>query len=175
MNDLERMNASGGNPFAGKLDLTRVALAGHSLGGLTAWLGLQRERRFKAAILLDPYLADIGSDTTETPVILLTMGHKKLSSDESRLWNNLRGPRFRIDLEGAEHVTPSDAVWLAKGAVQTGPMGPDKTIGALRSYIAAFLETNLNRSMPQSLINSPPLDFPGATDTAHKQLLSEQQ
>jgi predicted dienelactone hydrolase len=143
MNELERLNASGDNPLGGKLDLTRVALAGHSLGGLTAWLGLQRESRFKAAILLDPYLAEIGSDTTENPVMLLTMGRNKPSSDECRLWSNLRGPRFSVNFEGAEHVTASDVVWLAKGAIKTGNMGPDKTIDALRSYVAAFLDANL--------------------------------
>jgi pimeloyl-ACP methyl ester carboxylesterase len=143
MNELERLNASGDNPFAGKLDLTRVALAGHSLGGLTAWLGLQRETRFKAAILLDPYLADIRSDITANPVMLLTMGRDKPSSEECRLWGDLHGPRFWVNLRRAEHITPSDAVWLAKGAIRAGAMGPDKTMDAMRLYIAVFLDSTL--------------------------------
>jgi dienelactone hydrolase len=174
MNELERLNASRDNPFAGKLDLTRVALAGHSLGGLTAWLGLQSEPRFKAAILLDPYLADIGSDPTEAPVLLMTMGRQKPSQDECRLWSNLHGPRFLVDLRGAEHVTPSDAVWLAKGAIQTGAMGPEKTIDALRSYIAAFLDTQLRGEAPDVLLEGSSQAFPEVSVTTQEQPMCRQ-
>src|SRR5205085_347111 len=67
VNELEHLNASAGNPFAGKLDMTKVALAGHSLGGLTTWLGLGHDLRFKAAILLDPYLTSGSYRPTEKP------------------------------------------------------------------------------------------------------------
>jgi dienelactone hydrolase len=169
MNELERLNTSGDNPFAGKLDLTRVALAGHSLGGLTTWLGLQREPRFKAAVLLDPYLADIGSDPTDTPVLLMAMGRDKPSNQECRLWRDLQGPRFWVNLRGVEHVTPSDAVWLAKGAIQTGAMGPDKTIDALRSYVAAFLDTHLRAQPPDALLQGSSLEFPDVAVTTQDQ------
>ena len=50
VDELQRINARTGSPFAGGLDLSRIALAGHSLGGLTAILGIKREPRFKAAL-----------------------------------------------------------------------------------------------------------------------------
>jgi dienelactone hydrolase len=174
MNELERLNAPGDNPFAGKLDLTRVALAGHSLGGLTAWLGLQRESRFKAAVLLDPYLAGIGSDPTETPVLLMAMGREKPSEDECRLWSDLHGPRFWVNLRGAEHVTPSDAVWLARGAIQTGTMSPEKTIDVLRSYIAAFLDANLRGEALDPLLKGSSYEFPDAAITTQDHPLCSQ-
>jgi dienelactone hydrolase len=170
MNELEALNDSAGNQFAGKLDLTRVALAGHSLGGLTTWLGVQRDPRFKAAVLLDPYLADFGSDSTETPVLLMTMGREKPSQDECRLWSDLHGPRFWVNLRGAEHATSSDAVWLAKGAIQTGSMGPEKTIDAIRQYIVAFLEAHLDGSTLQSR-KGLSLEFPKSTTTTQDQPL----
>jgi pimeloyl-ACP methyl ester carboxylesterase len=174
MNELEILNGSGGSPFSGKLDLTQVALAGHSLGGLTTWLGIQRESRFKAAVLLDPYLADIGSDPTETPVLLMTMGREKPSQDDCNLWSDLQGPRFWINLRGAEHVTPSDAVWLAKGAIQTGAMGPEKTIDALRRYIAAFLDTNLRGQPADVLLEGLSPAFPEVVVTTQDQPLCRQ-
>ncbi|PYX69678.1 MAG: hypothetical protein DMG72_20305, partial [Acidobacteria bacterium] len=33
-----------------------------------------------------------------------------------------------MQLVAAEHVTPSDMVWLAKGAIRTGTMGPEKLL-----------------------------------------------
>jgi hypothetical protein len=42
------------------------------------------------------------------------------------------GPRLAVSLQGTEHVALSDWIWLAKDAVQTGPMGPQKTMSAVR-------------------------------------------
>ena len=53
VDELARLNNEASSPFTGKLDLTKVAVAGHSLGGLAALLGLKQEARFKAAVLLD--------------------------------------------------------------------------------------------------------------------------
>jgi dienelactone hydrolase len=171
MGELERLNTSSGNAFAGRLDLTRLALAGHSLGGLTAWFGVQRDPRFKAAVLLDPYLSDIPFGSTETPVMLLTMGGEQRNEDECQLWSDLRGPRLAVNLRGAEHVTPSDLVWLAKGAVKTGPMGPDKTVGAIRDYIAAFLDASLQGRPFDRLLTGPSSEYPEAEVITQKQLL----
>ena len=55
----------------------------------------------------------------------------------------LRGPRAFVNLRDAEHLTPSDAVWLAPGTIKTGSMGTEKTVSAIRDYVAAFLDTNL--------------------------------
>ncbi len=170
LNELERLNTSADTPFAGKLDTTKIALAGHSLGGLTTWHGVQQDARFKAAILMDPYLADISLGPTETPVILLAMGRAHWSDEECRLWGDLRGPRFAVNLRGTEHLTPSDAVWLAEGAIKTGSMGPDKTIEALRNYIAAFLDTNLRGSPFDALLTGPSAEYPDAEVTTQKQL-----
>ena len=48
--ELQRMNTTAQGPFAGKLDTTKVAVAGHSMGGLAASLGVQRDRGFRAGI-----------------------------------------------------------------------------------------------------------------------------
>lgn len=37
-------------------------------------------------------------------------------------------PASRVTFKGAGHVTLSDAVWLAEGAIKTGPMGPEKAV-----------------------------------------------
>jgi dienelactone hydrolase len=171
VDELARLNGEASGPFAGKLDLTRVAVAGHSLGGLAALLGLKQEARFKAAVLLDASVPDGSAGLTDTPVLVLTMGREQWSDEECRLWSDLRGPRFAVNLKGAEHLTPSDAVWLAEGAIKTGPMGPEKTIEALRNYIAAFLDANLRGKPPGALLTGPSSDYPDAAVTTQNQLL----
>jgi dienelactone hydrolase len=169
VDELARLNNEASGPFTGKLDLTRVAVAGHSLGGLAALLGLKQEARFKAAILLDARLSDGRASLTKTPVLVLAMGREQWSDEECRLWGDLRGPRFAVNLKGAEHLTPTDAVWLAKGAIKTGSMGAEKTIAALRNYIAAFLDANLRGRQFDPLLTGPSSDYPDAGVTTETQ------
>jgi dienelactone hydrolase len=171
LNQLQRINNEASGPFDGKLDMSRVALAGHSLGGLTTLLGVRADSRFRAGILLDPYLSEDVSNPTLTSVLLLAAGRTEWSENELSLWNDLQGPRFAVNFRGAEHVMPSDAVWLAKGAIQTGDMGPDKTIAAIRNYIAAFLDANLRDQPLDPLLKGPSSDYPDAEVTTQRNLL----
>jgi hypothetical protein len=79
-----------------------------------------------------------------------------------------------LPLRGAEHVTPSDLVWLAKGAVKTGPMGPEKTITAVRDYIPAFLDANLRGGPTGRLLSGPSSDYPDVVVTTQEQRLCPQ-
>ena len=170
VDELERLNARPESPFVGKLDMSNVALAGHSLGGLTALLGIEQEPRFRAGIFIDGVVPDTFSET-EKPVFILTAGREHRSNQECRLWDNLRGPRFAVNLKGADHVTPSDLVWLAKGAIKTGTMGSEKTVAAIRDYIAAFLDTNLRSEPVEPLLTGPSVEYPDAAVTTRSQSL----
>jgi dienelactone hydrolase len=171
VDELRRMNAKVGGPFAGKLDSSRIALMGHSLGGEATISGMQQETRFRAGVLLDGVLSDESVPGTDKAILILAAGRDQWSKDECRLWSNLRGPRFAVNLKGAEHITPTDAVWLARGAIRTSAMGPDKTIAAIRDYIAAFLDTNLRGKPFDPLLTGPSADYPDAAVTTQKQLL----
>ncbi len=174
LKELDRLNATAKGPFAGKLDIARAAIAGHSLGGLTALLGIEQEPRFRAGIILDGVMPDRPVNATETPVFLLIAGREQWSDEECSLWSNLHGARLALKLPGAEHLTPSDAVWLAKGLVKTGGMGPEKTIAVLRNYIAAFLDANLRGQPMNSLLIGPSPDSPDAAVTTQEQSVCRQ-
>jgi dienelactone hydrolase len=171
VNELELLNVQPQNPFAGKLDVSSIALAGHSLGGLTALLGVEEEPRFKAGIIIDGSLPGDLAGATDTPVLLLAAGREVWSAEERSLWGNLRGPRLAVNFSGAEHVTPSDAVWLARNAIKTGPMGPEKTIAAMRDYIAAFLDAHLRGKPSDPLLKGQSSIYPDAEVVTQKQLL----
>jgi predicted dienelactone hydrolase len=150
---LERLNSTKGNPFAGRLDTGRVAIAGHSLGGLTAFLGLEQDPRFGAAVILDSIVPRDLASATEKPVLILASDHNVWSSTEQFLWQELHGPRFLVHLRGADHLAFTDLVWLAEGAVRTGTMEPKQCIAAIRDYVAEFLDVNLRRQPPGPLLN----------------------
>jgi predicted dienelactone hydrolase len=171
LDELERLNSAVDGPFTGQLDTSRISLIGHSLGGQATVLGIEQEPRFTAGVLLDGTLMATSIAATDKPVLIMAAGREHWSENEYRLWDRLRGPRFAVNLRGTEHVTPSDAVWLAKGAVKTGSMGLEKTIAAVRDYIAAFLDAELRGRPPEHLLTGPSSDYPDAAVTTQKQLL----
>jgi len=171
-NELQRLNATNPGPFSGKLDTGKIALAGHSMGGLAASLGVERDRRFRAGVILDVHdgaVPDAVVKATATPVLILASGRKQWTENECKLWSSLRGPRFAVNLEGGEHLTTSDAVWLARDAIKTGSLGPEKAVRAVRDYITAFLDANLRDKGLDPLLTGPSLDYPDAAVTTQTQ------
>ena len=169
VNELEHLNSRADDPFGGKLDLSRLAIAGHSAGGAIAFQALEGDARFKAAVILDGYLPTALVHPTHAPVLVLSAGRELAIPDHCTLWTNLHGHRLFVNLNGAEHLTPSDELWLAKGAIKTGPMGPDRTVAAIRDYIAAFLDTNLRERPAHPLLTGPSSIYPDATITTRDQ------
>jgi hypothetical protein len=140
---------------------------------MTALPAALQDPRFKASVLIDGW-PDTLTTPTQTPVLILAAGHTQWTEGERELWNNLRGSRLAVNLPGAEHVTPSDLVWLAKGGIKTGAMGPEKTIAAVRDYIAAFLDANLRGQSLDPNLSRLSSDYPDAVVTTEKQSLRDE-
>jgi hypothetical protein len=147
---------------------------GHSLGGQAALSGVEQDTRFQAGVLIDGVLTEAPAGITDTPILILAAGREQWGDNERVLWDHLTGPNLAVNLKGAEHATPSDAVWLAQGAVMTGSMGPHKTIAAIRSYIAAFLDANLRGQPLDSLLGRLSSAYPDALVTTQSQSLGNE-
>jgi len=160
MDQLEGMNSSRSGPFTDRLDMSHVAIAGHSLGGMTALLGMEMEPRFHAALSIDGVIPGSLFGSTNNPVLMMFTGRDPWDTDTCRLWGQLQGPRVALNFKGTEHLTASDAVWLAKGAVQAGSEGVEKTVAAIRDYVAAFLDANLNGGSSDQLLRGGSPEYP---------------
>jgi len=163
LNELSVLNADAQGPFGGRLDTDRVALAGHSLGGVTTLLGVEQDTRFRAGILIDGAVPNGFLSTTQTPIMFMGMGRQHWSEGECRLWSELRGPRFAVNFAGAEHLTPSDALWIARGAITPGNMSVETTLASIRDYVVAFLDANLRGETWSPLLLRPAPEYPGAS------------
>jgi hypothetical protein len=120
---------------------------------------------------MDPILPDVLPGRTSKPVLLLAADRKQWAANECGLWSNLQGPRLAVSFQGTEHVAFSDWIWLTKGAVQTGPMGPQRTMSAIRDYVAGFLDTNLHGEPADPLLGGPSIEYPDALIGAPQQQL----
>ncbi len=170
LDELQRLNVRRDSAFAAHLDTAAIAIAGHSLGGLTALQALESDPRIRAAIVMEGVMPDAAFTETDRPVLLLDAGREQWVADERALWSKLRGPRLAVNLRNSEHLTPSDAVWLAHGAVRTGSMSPEVAIAAMRNYVAAFLDAYLQGRPPDRLLTQRSPDYPDAEITLRQQV-----
>jgi len=166
LDKLAALNEQPNGPFLGRLDLHRLALAGHSLGGLTVLQVLAVEPRFKAGIVLDGAVTPRPTPAIRQPVLTLLAGDGHPDSDECRMWTAVQGPLLAIRLPGVEHIALSDAVWLARSAVSTGTHDPGRVVSEARKGVAAFLDATfqgggaehitgeIKRSIPDALVAS---------------------
>jgi len=140
------------------------------LGGLTALEALGADARVRAAIVLDGVLPGATFAGTNRAVLLLDANREEWSGDERQLWRKLQGPRLAVNLKSSEHLTPTDLVWLARGAVKTGGMSPETAIAAMRDFVAAFLDTHLQGRPPNRLLTERPREYRDAELTLQQQI-----
>lgn len=128
---LERLNASSsGGKLAGRLDMTRVGVFGHSFGGATALQFCHDDPRCRAGIDIDgqPF-GSVVQEGLRQPFMFLLSDHGDLpdSSDpvSRRIWANIRSiydrlppdGRLCIAIRGANHFLFSDDGALLKSHI----------------------------------------------------------
>ena len=115
LDQLERLNRDPASPFAGRLDLARVGLFGHSFGGASALAVCQQDSRCRAGADLDgtPLDASLGHPLPR-PFLFVTEGYKHgCAADTScrPLWQGYQeasGPAVLVSIAGARHSNFQD-------------------------------------------------------------------
>src|SRR5207248_928938 len=166
---LERLNSSDASGrFAGRLDLTRVGVFGHSLGGATAAQFCSKDSRCKAGIDIDGSLhGSVIQTGIHKPFMFLLSDRGDSSSDaDSRqikgeiqsVYDRLPPDgRLRIAIRGSNHFTFSEDGALLKSSVMrlafrlSGKLAIDGrrqiacTVYAVHSFFDAYLKRAGNR------------------------------
>ena len=138
LDQLERLNASDpSGKFVGRLDLQRVGVIGHSLGGAIALQFCHDDSRCKAGIDIDgaPHGNVIAEGVTQ-PFMFLLSDHSSESGPVAReidanirsIYDRLPGDgRIRLTIRGANHYSFSDDAMLKSQIVR----GVLRTVGIL--------------------------------------------
>ena len=160
------------------LDLRRVGMVGHSLGGSTAAEVMLADSRVDAGVNLDglitpapiaqgldrPFMVINVAPTPAPPGWPFSEGYTR---GPGSLWENLRGPRYSLTLDGAGHMDFSDlAIWKAqidapafREANDLGPIDSAEALATVRAYVNAFFERHL-RDRPAPLLDGPSAAYP---------------
>lgn len=163
------------SPFRGRLDLSRVGVLGHSIGGMTAAEACMNDERIVACANMDgvvnamPAYPDTEDRGPRQPFLFLAKplpavpgetqaeSQRRLSLLHARgntVLDDVRSGRsYRVTIAGATHSTFSDEEFLLAGDAKR----PQELLGLARAYLVAFFDDTLRGRSP-TLFDSPPAD-----------------
>ena len=171
-------------PGAGLIDPSRIAMAGHSIGGAAAIAAMLADSRVRAGIDMDgstdapipdrglsrPFLF-LGRQSSYTPgngADVTTLRDWKLRRAAvitwERDWELLTGWKRWLVVAGAVHASFTDLALLADQAgidIGAGLSGA-RSLDITRAYVRAFFDQHL-RSRPQALLDQPSPRYPEVT------------
>jgi hypothetical protein len=179
LDQLERLNTSDpSGKFLGRLDMERVGVFGHSIGGATALQFCHDDSRCKAGIDVDGVvLGSVIREGVTQPFMFVLSDHRGESTDAAdtpeailraganihSIYDRLPGDRrLMITIRGANHYMFSDAaMWrspLLMRALRTlGIMRLDgrRQIAVTAHYISTFFDVYLKGAPPSDLKSQP--------------------
>lgn len=185
LDKLEEFNRRDPQGFlTGKLDLRRVGIFGHSLGGSVAAQACWLDARFKAALDMDGMLADESArEGAPCPTFFMMEDatfppRTKLPSVDSRqqraaefayaqsdmMENSLaRSGGYRMVIQGTTHRNYSDSPFFSplKFLTGAGSVSPDRAVHVINQYTRAFFDKTL-KGKSEPLLAGLSEDFPEA-------------
>lgn len=175
LDQLNRLDAGSLVPgWSHRLDLTRIGMFGHSLGGASTAAVMFSDQRIAAGANLDgTFYGPYPPQGLDRPFLLMSSAMHDRTNDPSwaQMWPLLRGWRLDLKLAGSGHRTYSDIAVLASPLHLTKLFPPDQlpyiigTIDGIRAatieqtYLTAFFDQTL-RHRTEPLLRHPDPHFP---------------
>ena len=156
-------------PSRKDLDLTRIGMFGHSLGGATAANAMLTDPRIAAGADLDGTIYGAAAHASlERPFMILAGSPGPLREKGMRgFFRRLRGPRFAVTFNRARHFAFTDLPFLLprlalrdpelEGALRSllGNVEPAPTLAWQRRYLTAFFARFLKGRAGPILTHAP--------------------
>jgi predicted dienelactone hydrolase len=153
-------NADAGSPFFGALDPERIGMSGHSFGGLTTYLVMGQDARFKVALPMAP--AVIGEPLLTVPSLTM-MGQIDSVVQEPPIrtaYANASAPKLLVEVENAGHYAFSDFCFPGPDCNAPVTATQEEAHAQVLRWAVPFLERYLaGRPGAEPFFTAPP---PGA-------------
>jgi pimeloyl-ACP methyl ester carboxylesterase len=146
-----------GGQLATRLDLSRVGIFGHSMGGVTAAAVCAVDARCKAGLNLDgiPQYGTLIDAKLSQPFLMVYSDRKGRVGASDVIYRRAAARYLRVDMAETLHNDFSDMV-LWRGPLATGPMfgaaPPERTIASTRRIVREYFDEVL-RGVPSPLLS----------------------
>jgi len=175
--------------LAGRLDLERVGILGHSFGAIVSAEACRNDPRVRAALLEEAFVpADVVDAGLGQSIMFLTRDADSMrlerrtaggwpESDISETLDTMRalyerhtGDGYWVQVPGMFHLDMTDAPFLNSVAPWpgfSGPIGGTRAHQIINAYSVAFFDHAL-RGEPVSLLDGPSGQFPEVDFESHR-------
>ncbi|MGW5218030.1 alpha/beta hydrolase family protein [Nocardia sp. NPDC004085] len=120
--------------LAERMDMTKVGMFGHSLGGSTTVQALADEPRIRAGINLDgPILGSVAAEGTDKPLLMLAGGASPWYGHPGwePYWRNNTGVKLPLQVSGTEHMSFCDQQTILPQLTAAGLLSAETTTKAV--------------------------------------------
>ncbi len=160
---LAKLNTSEGL-LDGLLDLARVGVIGHSLGGAAAGQAVTDDPRVIAGVDLDGFMfGDLIDADSDAPFMYVSAARPWAGVGGSALtvfFERSAGPSYLVVIDGFEHSTFTDLpLFLSAWPGEEAELDGERVLGIQRAYVRAFFDRHL-RGADATLLDGPSRDFP---------------
>lgn len=102
-------SAASGSPFFGALDPTRVGMSGHSFGGLTTYVVVSRDNRFRVAVPMAPAV-NASIPLLQIPSMTMLGGVDSVVNNPAirTAYAGAAAPKYLVEIRDAGHYAFSD-------------------------------------------------------------------
>ena len=162
--------------FAGRMDLARIGLFGHSTGGGAVVNTCAIDQRCKAGFGLDPWVEPVTDDIIQhglsQPFMFMrseewTGPSTKNDPRLMQLFEHMRGPHRRVSVRGSRHydftliglLSPLAPTLKLKGLIN----GPHM-LRLTEDYLVAFFDETLKGKLPDSGAQALKIEYPEAKE-----------
>ncbi len=154
-------NGGPAGPFSGRLDLSRIGLFGHSMGGAVTGEVCMLDDRCKAAVNLDGIqLGDVIDGRIRQPLLMMYSAINAGQNDG--IYAKSADIQYRVVVRGTVHTDYCDFPLVSplfQLAGAAGKLDPYRMEHILNTYLLAFFGKYLN-GIESPLLNGPDPAFP---------------
>jgi predicted dienelactone hydrolase len=155
---------------AGRIDMTRIGVLGHSMGGVTAGQFCVEDARCRAGLNLDgiPQYGTMIDRRLARPFLMVYSARPGRLGASDLVYRRAASPYYRVDVQDTLHLDFSDYPFWAgplreRGAV--GKMAPERVAAITRRIVREYFDQELGGRQSPLLAGEP--IFPEVTVTVY--------
>jgi dienelactone hydrolase len=144
------------SPFFGAVDGSRVAMTGHSFGGLTTFLVASQDPRVSVAVAMAPATPSNGKFTLPSLIMDGTIDSVVNRPAAEQAYTASSPPKMLVEIEHAGHYAFSNACFPSPDCNPPTTLTQAEANAAVLRYVVPFLERYLGQRVDLIPLLGPP-------------------
>jgi predicted dienelactone hydrolase len=145
-----------GAELARRMDLSRVGIFGHSMGGVAAGQFCLEDRRCRAGLNLDgsPQSGTVIDGTMSQPFLMVYSGRPTRLGVNDIVYRRATSAYYRVDVDSTRHLDFSDMPYWGgplSDPANHGSIAPDRAVEVTRLIVREYFDQEL-RKKPSALL-----------------------